>query len=102
MSAPRLVPYGTPKYSKIIKETLIDIKEDGSFKLNQEYFNYCTGLTMTNNKFNLLFKNKPRDVKKENKSVPYGYGGFVQDVVEEILIKLVVSLKKNTKLKIFV
>ena len=49
-----LAPYGKPKYVDIIKEHLIDIKEDGSFKLDMSYFNYCAGLTMTNKKFNKL------------------------------------------------
>ena len=56
-----LAPYGTPKYYDLIVEKLIDIKEDGSFRLNQKYFNYATGLTMTNENFNNLFGKKPRE-----------------------------------------
>ena len=52
-----LAPYGDPKYVSLIYEKLIDVKDDGSFNLNQEYFNYCTGLTMTNEKFNKLLVN---------------------------------------------
>ena len=59
-----LAPYGKPIYEKKIKQ-LIDIKEDGSFRLDQSYFNYATGLTMTNDKFNNLFGQKPRDPKKD-------------------------------------
>ena len=59
-----LAPYGEPKYEKLILENLIDIKEDGSFRLNQKYFDYATGLTMTNNHFDDLFGSKPRNPKK--------------------------------------
>ena len=61
-----LAPYGKPKFKNLILNNLIDVKEDGSFLLNQDYFNYATGLTMTNNKFNKLFGQKVRDPKKEN------------------------------------
>ena len=57
-----LAPYGQPIYEKKIKENLIDIKSDGSFRLNQDYFNYATGLTMTSPKFDVLFGQKPRKV----------------------------------------
>ena len=63
-----LAPYGKPKYKNLILDNLVDVKEDGSFKLNQSYFNYATGLTMTNEKFNKLFKQTPRNPKKENRS----------------------------------
>jgi len=55
-----LAPYGEPKYVELIKRELIDIKPDGSFKLNMKYFNYCAGLTMTNKKFHELFGGLPR------------------------------------------
>ena len=55
-----LAPYGLPKYKDIILNELIDLKEDGSFKLNMKYFNYATGLTMTNDKFSKLFDSKAR------------------------------------------
>ena len=60
-----LAPYGDPKYKNLIKDNLIDIKEDGSFRLDQDFFNYSTGLTMTNEKFNSLFGEKPRNSKNE-------------------------------------
>ena len=60
-----LAPYGEPKYADLIKNKLIDIKSDGSFRLNQDFFNYATGLTMTNSKFHNLFGEKPRDSKNE-------------------------------------
>ena len=55
-----LAPYGEPKYRDLILRELVDLKEDGSFKLNMKYFNYCAGLTMTNGRFNDLFGGKPR------------------------------------------
>ena len=60
-----LAPYGNPIYENKIKQ-LLDIKEDGTFRLNQKYFNYATGLTMTNDKFHELFGQKPRSSKDEN------------------------------------
>ena len=55
-----LAPYGEPRYVQTIYDNLIDVKEDGSFRLNMEYFNYCTGLTMTNGQFGRLFGALPR------------------------------------------
>ena len=60
-----LAPYGNPIYENLIKSNIIDIKEDGSFHLDQSYFNYATGLTMTNDKFNNLFGRKARNPKYE-------------------------------------
>ena len=56
-----LAPYGTPKYAQLIRDNLIDLKPDGSFRLNLNYFNYCTGLTMTNERFDALFGGPPRN-----------------------------------------
>ena len=60
-----LAPYGEPKHAELIKKHLIHIKEDGSFRLDQKYFNYTTGFTMTNGNFHNLFGQKPRNVKTE-------------------------------------
>ena len=60
-----LAPYGEPKYTSLIKDNLIDIKKDGSFKLSQEFFDYATGLKMTSDKFHKLFGKEPRDSKKD-------------------------------------
>ena len=60
-----LAPYGKPVFVKKILEHLVDIKNDGSFHLNQKYFNYSTGLTMTNKKFDKLFGSKPRNSNTE-------------------------------------
>ena len=56
-----LAPYGGPTYASLILEQLVDVKPDGSFRLNLEYFDYCTGLTMTNGKFDALFGGPPRN-----------------------------------------
>ena len=55
-----LAPYGTPKYAQLIYDNLMDLKPDGSFRLNLDYFNYCTGLTMTSEHFDALFGGPPR------------------------------------------
>jgi carbamoyltransferase len=90
-----LAPYGEPIYQDKIKK-LIDIKEDGSFRLNQKYFNYATGLTMTNNKFNNLFGQKPRDPKKDKlKQFHMDVAASIQKVTEEIMIKLTKSIRKE-------
>ena len=95
-----LAPYGEPKYVKKIKENLIDIKEDGSFKLNMSFFNYCTGLTMTNKKFNNIFKNPNRNPKKDNLTQFHmDIASSVQAVIEEIILKLTKSLVKEYKIK---
>ena len=73
-----LAPYGKPKFKDIIiKDNLIDLKDDGSFKLNMKYFNYATGLTMTNKKFSDLFGQPVRDPKKRLiNTLSYGYSFF--------------------------
>ena len=94
-----LAPYGKPKYKNLILDNLVDVKEDGSFKLNQSYFNYATGLTMTNKKFNKLFKQTPRNPKKEKiTQFHMDIAASIQSVTEEILIKLTRSLSKEYKI----
>ena len=91
-----LAPYGSPIYEDKIVKNLIDIKEDGSFWLNQDYFNYATGLTMTNNKFNNLFGQKARDPKKEKLTQFHmDIAASIQKVTEDIMIKIVKSLKEE-------
>tara|TARA_B100000989_G_scaffold298724_1_gene289443 strand:+ start:702 stop:2501 length:1800 start_codon:yes stop_codon:yes gene_type:complete len=91
-----LAPYGDPKYVNLIYENIIDVKKDGSFNLNQEYFNYCTGLTMTNEKFNKLFGKSVRNPEKENlKQFHMDIASSIQKVTEEIMIKLCFSLQKE-------
>ena len=93
-----LAPYGNPIYEDKIKK-LVDIKEDGTFRLDQKYFNYATGLTMTNNKFNLLFGKNPRDPKNEKISQFHmDIAASIQKVTEEIMIKLVKNIRKEYKI----
>ncbi len=93
-----LAPYGTPIYEKKIYE-LIDIKEDGTFRLNQKYFNYTTGLTMTSEKFHDLFGKKPRNPKNEEiTQFHMDIASSIQKVTEEIMIKLAKSIRKEYKI----
>jgi carbamoyltransferase len=94
-----LAPYGKPIYEDKIINNLIDIKEDGTFRLDQDYFNYATGLTMTNNKFHDLFGQNPRDSKKEKLTdFHMDIAASIQKVTEDIMIKLVKSLKEEFNL----
>ena len=94
-----LAPYGKPIYEDKILNNLIDIKNDGSFHLDQKYFNYSTGLTMTNKRFHNLFGQKPRDSKKEQLSQFHmDIAASIQKVTEDIMIKLAKSLKKEFNL----
>ena len=94
-----LAPYGKPIYEDKIINNLIDIKEDGTFRLDQNYFNYATGLTMTNKKFNDLFGQKPRDAKKEKLTQFHmDLAASIQKVTEDIMIRLAKSLKKEFNL----
>tara|TARA_B100000795_G_scaffold220677_1_gene175186 strand:- start:6 stop:1844 length:1839 start_codon:yes stop_codon:yes gene_type:complete len=91
-----LAPYGNPIYEDKIIQNLIDVKEDGSFWLNQDYFNYATGLTMTNDKFNNLFGQKVRDSKKEKLTQFHmDIAASIQKVTEDIMVKIAKSLKKE-------
>jgi len=91
-----LAPYGKPKYAKLIKDHLIDIKNDGSFKLNMEYFNFAAGLTMTSRKFHQLFGAEPRESESELTQKEMDMASSVQQVTEEVLIKLVRHAKELT------
>jgi carbamoyltransferase len=91
-----LAPYGNPLYEDRIIDNLIDIKKDGTFRLDQTYFDYATGLTMTNEKFHNLFGQKPRDAKKDKLTQFHmDIASSIQKVTEDIMIKLVKSLKKE-------
>ena len=94
-----LAPYGVPIYEDKIKNNLIDVKEDGSFHLDQSYFNYATGLTMTNKKFDNLFGQKVRDSKQEKLTQFHmDIAASIQKVTEDIMIKLIKSLKEEFNL----
>ena len=94
-----LAPYGTPVYENKIRE-LIDIKEDGTFRLNQEYFNYATGLTMTNDNFSNLFGQNPRDSKNEKiTQFHMDIAASIQKITEEIMIKLAKAIRREYGIK---
>ena len=94
-----LAPYGQPKYTDIIKDNLIDVKEDGSFRIAQEYFDYSTGLKMTSSKFNSLFGEAPRNAKTEKiKQFHMDIAASIQKVTEEVMLKLAKSLKDEYKI----
>ncbi len=95
-----LAPYGDPIYTEKILNNLIDVKEDGSFKLNQNYFDYATGLTMINNKFNNLFGKKSRNPKTDKiTKFHMDIAASIQKVTEEIILKLAKSLKDEFKIE---
>ena len=91
-----LAPYGEPRFADLIKEKLISVAEDGSFKLDMSYFNYATGLTMTNNKFNNLFGGLPRSPEAELTQREMDLAASIQKVTEEIVIKLAKGISKET------
>ena len=94
-----LAPYGKPIYEEKIKK-LIDIKEDGTFRLDQKYFNYATGLTMTNKEFNKLFGQKPRDPQNERiTQFHMDIAASIQKVTEEIMIKLAKAIREEYNIK---
>ena len=94
-----LAPYGEPIYQEKIKK-IIDIKEDGSFRLDQKYFNYATGLTMTNENFHILFGHSPRNpIKEEITQFHMDIAASIQKVTEDIIIKLAKSLRNEYKIK---
>ena len=92
-----LAPYGEPRFKDIILEKLIDVKEDGSFRLNMDYFNYATGLTMTNNKFAKLFNMKRREPENELSQTYMDIAASIQAVTEEIVLKIIRFLFKEFK-----
>ena len=87
-----LAPYGKPKYVKAIYDNLIDLKEDGTFRLKIDYFNYCTGLTMTNGKFDDLFGGPPRKPESKLTQRDMDLARSIQEVTEEVMLRLVRSL----------
>jgi len=95
-----LAPYGEPKYKKLILDNLIELKNDGTFRLNMNYFNYATGLTMTNNKFSKLFEQPVRNPKKDKLTQFHmDIASSIQNVTEDIILKLVRSIKSENESK---
>jgi predicted NodU family carbamoyl transferase len=83
-----LAPYGEPRYRDVIRDNLIDLKPDGSFRLDMSYFNYCTGLTMTNTKFDRLFGMPPRDEREPLTQIHMDIAASAQVVLEEAMLLL--------------
>lgn len=92
-----LAPYGTPRYANLIRDHLIDIKEDGSFALDMSYFNYCTGLTMTSERFHQLFGGVPRQQESTLTQREMDLAASIQAVTEEVVIKLARGIAKETQ-----
>ncbi|HUQ75534.1 MAG TPA: carbamoyltransferase, partial [Burkholderiales bacterium] len=91
-----LAPYGEPRFVQLIKDNLIDIKEDGSFRLNLDYFDYCTGLRMTNAKFDKLFGGPARKPEDRLEQREMDLAASIQAVTEEVVIKLARGVAKET------
>jgi carbamoyltransferase len=91
-----LAPYGEPKYVQAIYDNLIDLKADGTFRLNMECFNYCTGLTMTNGKFETLFGGPARKPETLLTQRDMDLARSIQEVTEEIMLRLVKTLRRET------
>ena len=94
-----LAPYGEPKYTDVILRELIDLKEDGSFRLNMKYFNYGVGLTMTNANFAALFGPPPRRPESKLTQMDMDLARSVQDVTEEVMCRIAKHIRKETELK---
>ncbi|WP_447602492.1 carbamoyltransferase family protein [Nitrospira sp. Nam80] len=91
-----LAPYGEPKYVKAIYEHLLDLKPDGTFRLNMDYFNYCTGLTMTGNKFDAVFGGPPRKPESKLTQREMNLARSIQEVTEEVMLRLARTLHRET------
>jgi len=91
-----LAPYGEPRYADLIREKLITVAEDGSFQLDMSYFDYATGLTMTNKKFDALFGGPPRTSETELTQREMDLAASVQKVTEDIVLELARGIAKET------
>ena len=91
-----LAPYGEPKYVDVILDNLIDLKEDGTFHLAMEYFNYCSGLTMTNERFNALFDGPPRPAESALTQREMDIAASIQAVTEKVVLRLAATLHRET------
>jgi carbamoyltransferase len=94
-----LAPYGEPKYAQVILDHLIDIKEDGSFRLNLDYFDYCTGLRMTNAQFDALFEGPARGPDELLTQRHMDLAASIQAVTEDVVLRLTRALAAETKMK---
>ncbi|NQU19264.1 carbamoyltransferase [bacterium] len=91
-----LAPYGEPKYKDLILKELLDLKDDGSFRMNMKYFNYCAGLTMTNRRFSKLFGGPPRKAETQITQREMDIARSIQAVTEEIMLKMAKYVKETT------
>ena len=91
-----LAPYGTPRFANRILENLIDVKADGSFRLNMDYFDYCTGLTMTNRKFHDLFEGEPRSPEDNLTQRDMDLAASIQAVIEDVVLKMSRAIHEET------
>jgi carbamoyltransferase len=91
-----LAPYGEPKYARLILDNLLDLKDDGSFRLDLDYFDYCTGLTMTNRRFDGLFGGPPRRSDERLTQREMDIAASIQAVTEEVVLRLTRGLAKET------
>ena len=91
-----LAPYGQPKYVDLIMKELVDLKEDGSFRLNMKYFDYCVGLTMTNGKFEQLFGGPPRKLESKLTQRDMDLARSIQEVTEEIMFRMARHVRRET------
>ena len=87
-----LAPYGTPRFASTILDSLIDVKEDGSFRLNLEYFDYCTGLRMTNSRFDRLFGRAPRQPDEPLEPFHMDVAASIQAVTDEVMLRMTRAL----------
>ena len=94
-----LAPYGKPKYVQAIYDHLLDLKADGTFRLNMGYFNYCTGLTMTNGKFDALFDGPPRRPESPLTQREMDLARSIQEITEEVMLRLARTLQRETGAK---
>jgi carbamoyltransferase len=90
-----LAPYGKPVYADLIRQHLVDIRDDGSFRLDMQYFNYCTGLTMTNKRFHRLFGRGPRPAEGAITQMDMDLAASIQDVTEDIVLKIATSMREE-------
>src|SRR5207244_750909 len=91
-----LAPYGEPRYASLILEHLIDVKPDGSFRLNLDYFDYCTGLTMTNGRFDALFGGPPRDKDATLTQREMDLAASIQAITDLVVLRLTRSIAEET------
>jgi carbamoyltransferase len=91
-----LAPYGQPKYAELILDKLLDLKEDGTFRLDMQYFNYCTGLTMTNSRFDEIFGGPPRKPESKLTQREMDIAASIQVITEEVVLRLANTLHEET------